>query len=228
MAIMMKPVLLQPIFECDCRGPKCRCGAPEIGDEVEAADLAAFPRVFWIDPGTHTGWACVWFDPDVLFDPEKKPSRAVVAWWAGMVVGPELSHIDYLMARLRMEGVGGEGLCTGYEDFIVHSVKKDRTFLSPARVGFGFEWALHRGQREPDGVFRRRKCPPPQAPVDALSVITDQRLKLWQMYLPGAEHPRDATRHCLLWIRRLKGMGEELYDYWHFMDPDAGEEREAG
>lgn len=220
MAIMMKPVLLQPIFECDCKTSVCRCGAPLVGDEIDCAELVMYPRVLAIDPGTHTGWAIVWFDPDVLFDGERKTSRAPVAWWAGMVVGPELSQVDYIMARIRTEGVGGEGLCVLSEDFIVQTVKKERTFLSPVRVAAMLEWALHRGQREADGVYRFRKMPPKQSANDAKNTITDDRLKLWQMYLPGADHPRDATRHALLWMRRLKGMGEEFYDSWHFADEE--------
>lgn len=219
MAVMLKPVLLQPIYECDCKTSVCRCGAPEVGSEVDVADLAVYPRTFWIDPGEHTGWACVWFDPDILFDGKSKPSRAMVAWWCGMVLGPEVNHIDYCMQRLRLDGVGGEGLCAGTEDFIVQSIKKQRSFLSPARVGSMFEWALHRGQREPDGVFRRRTMPPKQAPIDALN-IDDGQLKLFQMYLPGADHPKDATRHCILWIRRLHQQGEEYYNQWHFADDE--------
>ncbi len=223
MAIMMKPILLQPIYECDCPGKNCKCGAFETGVEIEPEELIMYPRTMWIDGGTHTGWAVVWFDPDILFDEEQKPSRAAVAWWCGMVVGPEINHIDYIMAKLRMTGVGGEGVCVGAEDFIVHSVKKERTFLSSPRVAAMLEWALHRGQREPDGVFRSRRMPPKQAAVDAFSVAPDHRLKLWQMYLPGADHPRDATRHCLMWIRRLKALGEDYYNEWHFVD---GEEAE--
>lgn len=218
----MNPVLLQPIYECECAGRLCRCDNPDAGDEVPVEDLSLYPRTLWIDGGATTGWAVVWFDPDVLFDPDKKPSRAPVAWWAGMVIGPEISHVDYVMAKIRREGIGGEGLCVGAEGFTVHQVQKEASFLSSPRVAAMLEWALHRGQREPDGVFRQRKMPPKQAPVDALSTITDARLKLWNMYLPGADHPRDATRHCLLWMRRLKAMGEDYYDTWHFMDPEEG------
>jgi hypothetical protein len=221
-AVMMKPRLLQPIFECDCRTAVCRCGAPEIGDEIEPEDLAIYPRTMWLDGGTHSGWGIVWFDPDVLFDNDKKPSRAPVAWWAGMVVGPEVNHIDYIMAKLRMPGIGGEGMCVGAEDFVVGEIRRERTFLSSPRTAAMLEWALHRGQREADGVFRRRTMPPKQAAVDAMHTINDSRLKLWDMYLPGADHPRDAIRHCLLWIRRLKVHGEDFYDTWHFADAEEG------
>lgn len=222
MAIMMSPVLLQPIYECECTGRLCRCDNPEPGDEVPLADLAVYPRTMWVDGGSTSGWGIVWFDPDVLFDDNKKPSRAAVAWWAGMVIGPEIAHVDYLMAKIRMEGIGGEGLCVGAEDFIVHETRRERSFLSSPRVAAMLEWALHRGQREPDGVFRSRKMPPKQAPVDALSTITDARLKLFNTYLPGPDHPRDAIRHCHLWIRRLKAMGEDFYDVWHFADAEEG------
>lgn len=221
MAVMLNPVLLQPVFECECRGAKCRCGAPETGDEIKPEDLVAFPRVLAVDPGTHTGWSIVWFDDEVLFDETKPVSRAPVAWWSGMVVGPEIRHTDYLMARIRQVGVGGEGLCVVVEDFIVRRMAMERTFLSPVRVTEQLRWALHRGQREPDGVFRHRRLPDLQSPSDAKSTVTDNRLKLWQMWLAGADHPRDATRHALLWLRRLRGRGEAFYDTWHFTDEEA-------
>ncbi len=224
MAVMLKPKLLQPIEECDCPREQCKCGAFDaVGKDVELDDLELYPRTLWIDGGEHTGWAIIWFDPDVLFDPTKKSSRAFVAWWAGMVVGPELMHTDYLMAKIRLRGIGGAGLCVGAEDFIVHSVKKERSFLSSPRVAAQTEWALHRGQREYDGVWRHRHMPVKQAPTDAFT-ITDDRLRLLQMYLPGADHPRDATRHCVLWLRRLKTMGEQAYDQWHFTKEDNEDE----
>lgn len=226
-ALMLKPVLLQPIFECDCPNKVCKCGAPEVGSEIEPEDLSAFARTMWIDGGSTTGWAIVWFDPDVLFDPKAKPSRAMVAWWAGMVLGPELNHTDYIMAKLRMDGVGGPGMCVGGESFRVHSVKQDDSFLSSPRVIAATEWALHRGQRESDGVWRHRRMPK-QAPIDAIGSVSDDRLKLLQMYLKGADHPRDATRHCILWLRRLKDEGEAAYDQWHFTAADNDEEQSSG
>jgi hypothetical protein len=220
-AIMPRPILLGDIYEeCQCT-KKCKCGRsllPDAGHEIDCEDLMSYPRVLGIDPGTHTGWGLLWFDPDVLFDPEKKVSRSLIAWQAGMVLGPEASQIDWLAHRIGTLW-GGEGLAVVVEDFIVRSVRMERTFLSPVRIGSRLEDRLYVGVREPDGRRRRREVSI-QAPSDALSVCTDQRLKTWQTYLPGAPHPRDAIRHCHLWLRRLKAGGEDMYNSTHFVDQE--------
>lgn len=196
---------------------------PSILSEERVPDdswLLAFPRILAIDPGDHTGWSIVWFDPDVVFDNTRSIVRAPVAWQCGFVVGQEDNQVDRILAHLRRKEVGGEGLAVVLEDFILRSQYKDRSLLSPVRINAKFEFAFHRGVREADGVVRRRVFPPDrlQSSSDAKNVITDARLKLWQMYLPGPDHPRDATRHALLWLRKLRQRGEDYYDTVHFSD----------
>jgi len=38
--------------------------------------------------------------------------------------------------------------------------------------------------------------------------MTEPRLKLWGRWKPGAEHGRDAQRHCLLFLRRFASQPE--------------------
>lgn len=185
----------------------------------ERPALASWPRVLWVDPGGATGWSVVWFDDDVVFDRQKSIVRAAVAWRAGVFLGPENGHIDALLGLLRNADVGGDGLCIGVEDFVLGSALSDRSLLAPVRVTAKLEYALYRGVREADGKVRRRTLPT-QSPVDAKRTITDARLKMWDMYLPGPDHPRDATRHALLWLRRLREAGEDAYDTLHFVDPE--------
>lgn len=227
MAMMMKPVLLRHIYdECSCPGRVCRCGAdklPDVGDEVDDLEsLQFYPRVFAVDPGTHTGWACLWFDPDVLFDGMAKSSKAAVAWQAGMVVGPEKTQVAALLKRLRGPGYGGEGLAIVVEKFTVRAIRMEETFLSPVRVGHMLDMALWLGGREVDGEYRRRDVSAWQQPAD-MTIANDERLRLWQTYLPGADHPRDATRHAWIWMRRLKSEGEDFYNEKHFVDMEEDE-----
>lgn len=223
MALMPFPRLLADVYEpCDCPKRKCRCGAeqaPTVGDEIKAEEITSFPRVFAVDPGTHTGWACLWFDPDVLFDQNLKVSKALVAWQAGMALGPEIRQVDFLLHRVR-QFYGGEGLAVVVEDFVPRRLAMERTFLSPVRVGHMLAYGLHRGGREVDGEIRRRNVAMWSSANDAKNVCTDDRLKIWNTYLPGPDHPRDATRHAHLWMRRLKAGGDELYNQSHFVDEE--------
>jgi hypothetical protein len=34
-------------------------------------------------------------------------------------------------------------------------------------------------------------------------IISDERLKLWGLWKPGPEHPRDAQKHALAFLRRF-------------------------
>ena len=185
----------------------------------EALDrLPSYPRVLAVDPGTHTGWCVLWFDPDVVFNKGLPIARSHLAYHCGMLLGDEMSQVDHLVALGKKYRVGGEGLAVVHESFRVRSVHMEEEFLSPARVTAAHRYALHRGVRDFDGVRRRRRVFMQEA-VDAKSVATDARLQLMDMYLPGADHPRDATRHAVLWVRLLRSRGEMFYDNAHFVDP---------
>ena len=216
MALMSSPVLLRDIWEpCNC-SRKCLCGRdelPDVGEAVEPSWLESYPRVFALDPGTHTGWACVWFDPDVVFGGQKI-SQSPVAWQAGMALGPEQQQVDFLLSMVCRGGrFAGPGLGVVVESFVVARISQEQTFLSPVRVGHMFAYGWH--------LLAGREVAAWQSPSDAKNVITDQRLRLWEMYLPGPDHPRDATRHALLWLRRLRQNGEDLYDASHFGNGEA-------
>lgn len=209
-------------------GPVPDGAAAERERYVDALDrLPSFPRVLAVDPGTHTGWCVLWFDPDVVFDKGAPIARSHLAFHCGMLLGDENSQVDHLVSIGKRYRVGGEGLAVVHESFRVRSVRMEETFLSPARVTAAHRWALHRGVRDFDGVLRKRRVWMQEA-VDAKSVATDARLQVMDMYLPGADHPRDATRHAVLWVRLLRSRGESFYDNAHFVDPlPEAAEREA-
>lgn len=221
MAVMFEPRILNPDKVCNPDHPPA--------DKKEDAllgrrPLEGWPRVLAIDPGTHTGWAVIWFDDDLLFDTTKKSTRALVAWQAGMFLGDEDDQVDSVRWLLKRQDIGGDGLAVVVEGFRVRSINMAWEFLSPARIGGAIRYMCKRGVRGPDGVVRHRKIYW-QDPSEALGQggVSDQVLQLNHIYLPGADHPRDATRHAFVWMRKLRspGRGEEFYDTAHFVDDDA-------
>jgi len=185
-----------------------------------------FPRVLAIDPGRTTGLAVAWIDPDVLFDPAASVRTAVVAWSAVMIADEENKQIQRICKAISILGSGpwaNEGLAVVTEDFIPRSLNKSRDFLSPVRINAVLDHELFKGvlaerwgckatERTTERITRPLSR---QSPSDAKTVITDGRLKNWIMYTPGPDHARDATRHALLWVRRMKAAGPGAFRNLH-------------
>jgi len=220
-AVMFEPRILNP--DKVCLPPEAPAVDRREDRLLGRQPLSAWPRVLAIDPGTHTGWAVIWFDPDQLFDVSKKSTRALVAWQAGMFLGDEDGQVDSVRWLLKREDVGGEGLAVVVESFRVRSINMAWEFLSPARIGGAIRYMCRKGVRSHDGVVRQRIVHW-QEPSEALGAggVSDATLHLNHIYLAGADHPRDATRHAFVWMRKLRspGRGEAFYDASHFVDPE--------
>lgn len=79
------------------------------------------------------------------------------------------------------------------EDFILRRSEMGRSLLAPVRLIAKFEYAFRR-----KGIYLCR-----QSPGDAKNVVTDQRLRLWNVYQASSGvHARDAQRHGILALRR--------------------------
>lgn len=93
------------------------------------------------------------------------------------------------------------------EDFILRNPSSDRSLLSPVRINAKLELLL-------DGTGVRVTK---QSPSEALATVTDERLRLWNLYDAGSGvHARDAQRHVVLaarkyasqlWYREWAGIG---------------------
>jgi hypothetical protein len=209
-------------------GPKLMSHQEE-WKENDESDLVSwlemFPRVLAIDPGGVTGWAVIWFDPETIVDRTEPVHKASVAWQAGVISGSENGQIDEILGKIKRYGVSkyeetGE-LAVVVEDFQLRTQIRSREVLSPVRLTAALDYVLYKGVRCKDEQVRFYNRIP-QQPVDAMRTIDDSRLRLWDMYLPGADHPRDATRHALLWLRRLRSDFSLLRQY-HDLNPVAFE-----
>lgn len=174
--------------------------------------LASLPRVFAVDPGESTGWCVLWWDPEVLWDPAQSIIRSHVAWRAGTISGGgENEQMALVLRHLRKYGSAEEGCAVILEDFVLRAMKTmDRNLLAPVRYNAALQFSMWRGLRGVDGESRRWE-PSFQSANDAKNVVTDARLKLWNMYAEGPDHARDATRHAALHLRKLRAGGEDMF-----------------
>lgn len=165
-----------------------------------------WPRVHWIDPGTVSGVATIWFDPHALFIEGAKTAKVVLAYAEEFLHGPENGRLGQVDRFLRMRELLDQetGLATGCESFVPRRLDQSEEFLSPVRIRAALDYQMSRIR--PHGAELIGSGVPlyVQSPSDAMNAFTNARLKDLRMFRPGPDHVNDAKRHCLLWIRRLK------------------------
>jgi hypothetical protein len=187
--------------------PVIRDNAEGIWDADCEDEHLWWPRIYWVDPGDVSGVACIWFDPVRLFA-GYRTARCILAWAESYVSGPEDVQVAHMMGHVASLG-GPTGLAVGVESFVPQQLNMSSSFLSPVRIRSKIEFGLHQGVKEYDGEVRHRLINT-QSASEALSTITDNRLKLMGLYTPGPDHIRDATRHCILWLRKLRQDGRGM------------------
>ena len=163
-----------------------------------------WPRIQWIDPGTVSGVAVVWFDPVAVFSGQTM-AKCVLAYAEQFLSGPENGPNGQINRYLRMRKAlsGHPGLAVGIESFTIRQFNQDYEFLAPVRIRAGIESRM--SMMNPQPVLHA------QNPNDALNTYTNDRLTALRMYTPGPDHVNDAKRHALLWIRRLRSAGREAF-----------------
>lgn len=208
-----------------------------------------WPRVMWADCGNTTGVCVIWFDPVALLNPRKATISSVLAWWVGHVVGPE-NRQAYELSRLvrglgggaweqrvvlepAVEGTGGvvervvevagtapQGLAVGAESFSVRTVNGTAEFLSSPRISAKLDYILWAGVRDWDGVERRRALLYQSSSEIDKSPRGDSRLEGMHLYTPGPDHRRDATKHCLAHLGKIRTAGLGAFEQIYGWDED--------
>jgi len=192
--------------------------SPVIRDNADQWDMDAedehlwWPRILWVDPGDVSGLACVWFNPAKLFAGQRI-GRCVLAFAESYVAGSEEDQTAQILTRVAELG-GPSGLAVGVESFVNMRPDMSHSYLAPVRIRSKIEFGLYQGVKEWDGETRRRAIAT-QSASEALSVITDNRLKQLGLYTPGPDHIRDAMRHCVLWLRKLRANGRGMVYFRH-------------
>ena len=158
------------------------------------------------DPGDTTGWGVLRLDFAKLLELgfaglALRGGPDALAWDCGEFRASENHMADQMVGLLRgvwMDGEFGEGedsdvLAVSVEDFILQMLSSDRSLLSPVRVTAAFNYA-------------RRAVPVPVtrfSASDAKKVVTDERLRAFNLFPPGSKHERDALRQAVLVARKM-------------------------
>lgn len=158
---------------------------------ASAGRLPEIGRVLSVDPGKITGVSVFWF---------WRSTGKVIAWAETLITHDEdrqkldlLGFVDVLAGHGRVDVL--------VENFTVHSVKKEHSFLSPVRIGQSFRF----------GVLLVKWSGKYFYPVEVYLVepsemasMNDARLRVLGHYTPGPDHRRDATRHLLVHLKRVR------------------------
>ncbi len=153
--------------------------------------LPTIGRVLSVDPGKITGVSVFWF---------WRSSGKVIAWAETLITHDEDQQVLDLLGFVDL--LAGEGpVDVLVENFTVHSVKKEASFLSPVRVGRSFRFALLLVKWSGKYFYRVEVY---MVEPSEMASMDDARLKALGFFTPGPDHRRDATRHSLTHLKRVR------------------------
>lgn len=152
--------------------------------------------VVWADPGVTTGWSVHRVPIRVLLSVGQVAALPVTWWRLGQYRSTDTSAaVDTYLELCRgvwYQAEDDDVVVIGYEGFHLMMQSSDPALLEPVR----FE-AVLRDRLRGSGVVVERQMPGER------SIITDARLRLWGLWVPGKDHGRDAQRHGLSFIRKF-------------------------
>ena len=152
------------------------------------------PTVIWFDTESNTEWSLFSVHPDALIDPSLRVLDNILYWSCGEFVGTEPSQVDAMIDLVKE----WPGACLGVEDFILDTKITSQEVLSPVRLNAAFKYTVRRELKGYVWVQNRKL---------AFTTITDDRLQHMSIYwngTKGREHARDAIKHNLTFLKRLK------------------------
>jgi len=182
-------------------------------------EMVNSPVVISVDAGGTTGWSIMQVHPESLVDPDVPILANMEHWEHGQIVSNgdggkyskdmEDATVDELL-DLAENWVGAVWVL---EDFILRKPSMARELLTPVRINASLGYSL--GLLGIQIVY--------QMPDFAKRVASDARLKEWLLYerAGGMQHARDADRHGIVFLRRLKEKSKLRGAFFpHFYTPD--------
>jgi len=201
-----------------------------MSDEVLYDGTSGDPTVVWYDGGGTTGWAVMSVHPDALTDPECFVMDNVTYFACGEFYGNEFMQVDQMVALAEE----WPGAALGVEHWVLYDSsngRKDENLTSLVRINAAFRYALHsrallRAHYEAKlGATMPRLLDEDHMPVKRpIPLVFRQNAALGVHSMPeealhasvyggrslyvltrGSDHARDATRHGMTFLKRLKG-----------------------
>jgi hypothetical protein len=203
-----------------------------INTEVLYDGTSGDPTVVWYDGGGTTGWTVISVHPDALTDPECRVTDNITHFATGEFYGNEFMQVDQMISLAELWPGAAIGVEQWVHYDSTHG-RKDSNMTSLERINAAFRYGLYHRCWEraefvvavngklgepidllsPEGNPIRREPPlvhrqtaqfmKEGLALPILSVIRWQGRSLAEL-CSGSEHKSDATRHALLFLRRLK------------------------
>lgn len=170
-----------------------------------------------IDGGGETGWCRLTVLRASIFGDE---DPSVIEWDYGTFNGPEPGQA-IAIARLARETQGldyktGPAIIAERWDIDPSFKNTDPEVMSPVRINAQLE-LLQYERRMGDSTLHF------QSRALAFHTYTDERLRRLELYVPGPDHIRSATKHALMGLRRAREKREIGLKLWPYppngMDP---------
>lgn len=142
-------------------------------------------RIVALDPGGTTGWA-MWQD--------QAGGKTATMWdhfFCGQI-GPE-EHHEELYELLERFQTHDFTVISETFDFRQHdNFRTGVNLISREYIGVAKLFALQRMHNSPPVVL--------QTPASAKTFVTDEKLKVMGLWVPGKQHARDALRHLIYYL----------------------------
>lgn len=155
-------------------------------------------HVIGIDPGHTTGWALFTVPRDSLFG---DAPAAILEWDYGEVAGDENKQVrDLVRINREIRGLDyPECPLWVVEDWDVEEDTRTtdaEVLLSPVRIAAKLELARAMGLVDQTVLTLQSR--------GMAKRLTDERLERLGFYVEGSDHVRDAIRHGIMMLRRIK------------------------
>lgn len=150
-------------------------------------------------------------NPSVLLN-SNRPIHKVIQHW---VCGESKASEDKMASEMLELFDVWDDAAVGIEAFHLRQVHVDLSPVSvTAKIKYGLwlmeKWDAEEAGREPG----RGRMVFSQQPSLAKSTLTDDRQREWRLWEPGADHKRDAVKHCYTFLQRAQEKPNMRYAAW--------------
>ena len=146
--------------------------------------------VLWFDPGGTTGWAYCSVGVTSLLNGNLYERMRIDRH--GEIKGPELGQADTMIDMAN----GAAQSALGIESFSLRKFTRGAELLAPVRIRAMYEYGLH-ARGEDRRVFF-------QSPSEAMTTLTDDRQRRYDLWIPGDDHMRVAVKHCYTFLLKAQ------------------------
>lgn len=157
----------------------------------------------WVDPGGTTGWAVMSVNPEALV--KSTPIEKSITHWA---CGDTHNNENQMAAEMLQLFDVWDDAAIGIERFTVRKFLTHHEFLSPVRIRSKIEYGLWLMEKwdaeENDRPMGRGRHLWLQDPSLAMNTLTNERQHEYGLWEPGADHKRDAVKHCYTFLQRMQ------------------------